>query len=398
MMVVRNAGSWLRALSLLALALVVYLLVALTQSSLAPLTVNSQGTTNGAAEVARATSTKAPVVSLVAASHPVVAQFADALVKAGAPLPFTFAGVTWQVPAQSWPFYIVGPHVEKQIGDVLLRALREAPAPAIAWDIGMNGGVFTALIALSGYEVYAFEPQPYCHGLLAAALALNGGGAPSSWTRRAHPFLAGVSDRPGHLAVSASSLGCNTGFQVPAKQETHSWAQALQVHSGTVSVPLVRLSELRPGLRRRAGGTSDADDAAAAAGMVGSAEVVAAVKIDTEGAEPGVLSDLLPLLEAGLVRQLVVEVVPSMWQDRGADIQASVAIMERVVRAAKRTVLLEDVDMVTGVRPATTAEAAEISGPGEAVPGPFWFLTDVRSFLLDDRLPKRRGCNMWFVF
>ena len=240
----------------------------------------------------------------------------------------------------------------------------------------MNSGLYTSLVAAAGYDVYSFEPQLACHHMLAATMALN----PPSFARHIHAHLAAASNKNTQLRVSSTVCDVFTVRDSPGFTRR---AATTPDQARTGVVPVVRLSEYLPGINATREGRVPADQRGR----------VAVAKIDTEGSESNILADLAPVLASGLVRHVVVEVVPNLWARRGVSQEDAVASLQAVAALASRTLLLVDQDMVRGVRPRAAA-GEEVDG----VAGPFHEITDLRAFLIDDRLAKKRGCNIWFSF
>lgn len=294
----------------------------------------------------------------------------------GSPTPIKIADVSWVYrgpdPGASQPS-----GVEGQVGHILAKAIRAAqqttPVPLV-WDVGANQGAFTALMAAMGAQVHTFEPQPRCHAVMEATAQENSEAFRKTITR----YIMGLGSREGVLNIGTDV--CDPGNQVPeaaaggADMKSSNMNKETKTAS-TVQVPIRQLSRILPGLDRS---------------RPFQPGTVAIIKMDTEGSEASILADILPLLEAGVAKQLVVEVVPFFWESRGADIQKGVATMERLAAISSRLVLLEDSDMQIGISPAKEGI--------EGVPGPFYTVSDMRKFLLEDRLAKKRGCNMWFTF
>ena len=314
----------------------------------------------------------------------VVQTAAAGLVSTQTPETLTFHSVSWKVAAGYNPSGLLSSPVESQIGALILDALDEGAAYGaahggvvvpVAWDVGMNGGLFTAMIARKGVHVYAFEPQQFCHAIVAAMVQWNG----PEFGQHIHQYLAGGSDVAGG-SFDVSIHTCETGFVSGKRRRSAGLFSSLSSSSSsTRAVPIVRISAILPGL----------DRGKALAELKGHVSVI---KMDTEGAESRILPDLLPVLLAGVARHLVVEVAPHTWVGHGANVEHVLDTFVQLAAAAERTLLLIDHDMQLGVRP-----RPDLDNIGR-VPGPFLEITDMRAFLLKDRLPKERACNIWFTF
>jgi FkbM family methyltransferase len=125
----------------------------------------------------------------------------------------------------------------------------------IVLDIGAHIGTFAIPLARAqpGVRVYAFEPEPFLHDLLAKNVAANG--LASSIT--AHNMV--VSDRPGRFRAEALAGNTMTSTYLPLREGEES----------SVAVTAVSVDEL------------------IAAGRL--PEAVDLIKVDTEGAECQVL-------------------------------------------------------------------------------------------------------------
>ena len=281
--------------------------------------------------------------------------------------------------------------VEGQIKHIFVSVLGRAdPRTSVVWDVGMNSGLFTCLAASMGFEVHAFEPQPLCHNVVAATLALN----PRLQGRVHTHRVAGASPAVAAAgrAITVGRTLCGPGNQVKEggghAQKNKEKKKDDADDDGPVSVPLVRISALR-------------------AGLAGAKTATALVKVDTEGSETGILRDLADFMtmnspsEGGdrVVPELVVELVPHFWSARGSSVDEGVSAVTALANMAQRVLVLHDYNTPTiGVKP--FGSHGWLSGPTsvDGVPGPFWEVTDLRAFLIDDRLEKRCGCNIWFSF
>ena len=173
------------------------------------------------------------------------------------------------------------------------RAASACPAGgdgALMLDIGANTGSYSILAAALGCRAIAFEPQPGCRKRLRAAAAQHAG-----VRRRLHvvPHPVGrVAGQP----LRAPERGCHSAApSVAAPQNARS--------GGEHTVLAVSAAEAVEQTLRRAW--------PAAPGTPGAAPRIAIAKIDTEGAEVGVLESLQPLWPR--IDNLVIEITKYRW-------------------------------------------------------------------------------------
>jgi FkbM family methyltransferase len=171
----------------------------------------------------------------------------------------------------------------------------------LVMDFGANHGFFGLFAGALGYDTVAVDPQPHCAEYVrtaAAAAELHRAG--DSRFRTVNAFLA----KDGALADGATAMdvrvrtGCWGTFPVGEEQEL-----AVQKHFGklpggnrTVRVPAVDPMSLL--------GDPQAD-------------VVVLMKIDTEGAEFGILRALLPAMREGRILNILVEINKGVTEDDG---------------------------------------------------------------------------------
>jgi FkbM family methyltransferase len=213
------------------------------------------------------------------------------------PLLFTYVEHPNMLPES---FFEGGP--EQQIAGLFKHLLLPASNYTVV-DIGMNTGYFSLLAASTGARVFAFEPQPLCiRNMRATLLAENA-------HLRSRVCVTNVAvGNSGVLEVPDST--CFGGFRGEAATD------ALNDLQNILMVPLHALLPKHTHVRL--------------------------VKIDTEGAEATILGDLVPLARQGTVDNIVVEVVPSWWESRGATRARGLAALTMLQEMAIRTVLLDD--------------------------------------------------------
>ncbi len=169
-------------------------------------------------------------------------------------------------------------------------------------DVGANEGYFGLMSAAWGCDVEMYEPQPRCVSLIREAVMRNGFDR-----KRARVVPRPVSADPFNLTVTNAPF-CIGGFpfhkstrrtDTSASQEAPSLGSGLGAH-------------FREGATRT---VSSVSLGAKFGGRQGEArqQRIALVKIDVEGKELSVLRDLQPLMFAGLVDDIVVEVTPGWW-------------------------------------------------------------------------------------
>ncbi|KAI8462835.1 MAG: S-adenosyl-L-methionine-dependent methyltransferase [Monoraphidium minutum] len=142
---------------------------------------------------------------------------------------------------------------------LLVRVLARAPPGSLLVDVGANTGYFSLLALALGHRALAVEPNPDHAPYLAALLARNG------WQARCRWVEAFVSDRPGTAAFDG-------------------WSGYDGICRGELARPV-------PAAAQRDLATS-----------------AALLKVDVEGAEPGVFASLRPHLAAGAFPFVMFEV------------------------------------------------------------------------------------------
>ncbi|KAG2422760.1 hypothetical protein HXX76_015780 [Chlamydomonas incerta] len=218
----------------------------------------------------------------------------------------------------------------------------------------MNSGYFTLLSAALGAHVYAFDLQVYCIKVVTELL------------RNKNPHLLSRID------IFNVGLGTPAVVKVPNNTcegtfGTGGVASASSLlTAGEVVASIVNPANLLPTWR----------------------DEVTLVKIDTEGAEADILANLLPIVEAGSVKNIVVELIPAHWPSRGSSLEAGIKTMERLEALASRVVLLYD--PVGFDFPKSPMKIAGFDGD--------LYTKFSVSALVRDRHDKKAGCNVWFTF
>ena len=247
-----------------------------------------------------------------------------------------------------------GHSVEVQIARIFVYTLtRTNPHNGLVFDVGMNTGLYTCLAATAGFTVHSFEPQPMCHRLMNYMIWKNGFGS------RVHLHLAGAGLENG--LIKQNSDVCDSGNMATDASEGAHFHQ----------IPIQRISLL---LNHR------------------NTQPILLMKMDTEGFEINILRDLLPLFEEGRIHNLIVEIVPCVWKEKGHDVRAGVDVLTKLQAIARRTLVLSDPNP-----PHLGVAHIDVDFNNE-IPGPFYSVDDMSTFLLQDRLPPRSGCNAWFTF
>ena len=164
-------------------------------------------------------------------------------------------------------------------------------------DVGANEGYYGLMSAAWGCDVEMYEPQPRCASLIREAVRHNGFDS-----RRARVIPQPVSASAFNLTVTNAPF-CLGGFpfhkstrRSTKSQEGPSADSGLGVHFGKVGTHTVPSISLSSKFGRRA-----------------HQQRIALVKIDVEGKELSILRDLQPLMSAGLVNDVIVEVTPGWW-------------------------------------------------------------------------------------
>lgn len=162
-------------------------------------------------------------------------------------------------------------------------------ASTLVLDIGANSGFFSSMAGLLGYRVFAFEPQPSCLPWIAIHAHRN------RVSDRVCILNAGLDNRPEPGFISIDSFGgCNPGYS--ALDHVHHRDR----DDAFASNHLVRVLNLTP----------------LCSMLIHRDMTVPMVKIDTEGAETGILESLDSALRAHRIRNLLVKLAPGVWVSR----------------------------------------------------------------------------------
>ena len=173
-------------------------------------------------------------------------------------------------------------------------------------DIGANEGLFGLVAAAWGCEVVLYEPQPACVSLLHAAIQRNGFG-----------------DRVSVVPAAVAPLPPRTLPLPPGSKCDGGWANGL-VHSSLAPRPRALSGSAAATLKSGGAGTTVSSVSVSDAFLRGADALrhvrgssrIALAKVDVEGAELGVLTDLIPLLRTGALEHVVFELTPGWWVDR----------------------------------------------------------------------------------
>ena len=254
----------------------------------------------------------------------------------------------------------VAPH-ERWVAGIIRRTVIEAQSPGrpplLVLDIGANAGYYGMLALAHNASVAFFDAQPSCWRFIHAALRKNGFGAD-----RAQLVRAAVSTSPHEeriaLQVGAARHACDGHFgqrgranfttaNVPANSAPHLAATdtADATRAAARSVLTSERSEIDDGGRTPNAASSTVralpltgafrDGGLVGAALSASSHVELIIKMDTEGAEIGILNGtILPLIEARRVRHLVFEASPGYWSDKvGASTALAAGLAARIVLA-----------------------------------------------------------------
>ena len=247
-------------------------------------------------------------------------------------------------------FFAIG--VEFQIQQLVRRSVG---AFTLFVDVGANTGFFTLLAASHGASVLAFEPQPHCADLMRSTLQ-------SANARLAHRIdfrTAAVGEVAGGT-IRVPSTTCWGGFNAgatghPAPMDT--------------DAPLVSL-------------------ASTVAPMAEHHSLF--FKIDTEGAEIGLLKGVLALRERHPERamRVVVQLIPRLWTARGSSVEEGVGMLRRVQRTFAVTLLYDETSF--------GFQRSEVALP-DGVAGAAFNEFDMEA-LVHDRMHANARCNLLFDY
>ena len=247
-------------------------------------------------------------------------------------------------------------HVELQIGTLFDTILQSPPShrQPIVLDVGANSGYYSLLAASHNASVYAFELQRTCVAGIKDRLTAN-----PHLQSNVMVFNVGLGDAD-IIALSNDSDMCDGGF-------------------GT------------QGLTSKSGERGRRDSVAVIVpptSVVQEWWTIDLVKMDTEGGEVGVLKHMIPLIKSGRVKNVIVEILPPAWHARRHSFEESAGLFAHMLALSKHAVLLHD--------PTEFPSAAVTPGP-QVAGMPTWTVRDMKR-LLQDRVDKSAGCNVWFQF
>lgn len=167
-------------------------------------------------------------------------------------------------------------------------------------DIGMNFGYFTLLMANAGAVTWAFEPQRSCHAVCNTLLERSGPLVRS----RATLFNYGLGAEY-QLLENIPEVGCDVGEQFRKNYNDDT------IHT-RFDVEIITWQNVW-------------------GPDINNVPLFFAVKMDTEGAEIKVLKGLLPLFEAGKIRNFMVEIVGGAWEAYGVTTDEGVRLLKSLV-------------------------------------------------------------------
>lgn len=217
-------------------------------------------------------------------------------------------------------------------------------------DIGMNAGYFTALSAAMGANVISVEPQEACHYVSRMTSKIN------NWCDRVSTVVAGAWYEK--IFINVAKGECSTGFVIQKDNEV-------------MSVETVVIDELL----------------ASRAWMGKSIEVV---KIDTEGAEIGVLKGMTNVIKAKHVKNFIIELAPHVWSGLGLSLSEGKALLSSIEESGYRFILLEDpTEYSVEINEWKHFKVQGIAGGLIEIP------PGLIGKVVDDRLSKGSGTNLW---
>jgi len=255
--------------------------------------------------------------------------------------------------SDEWDTFGVEKHIALIFAYILSCIPEESLSNALVLDIGSNAGFFTYLSASFGFHVELVEPQKRCHEIIENNLQVNG------WTNQVKLNLNGIGQSFFQFSLNPSE--CSTGFSV--KKETENNAPGL---ISTITLDDIMKRNLEAGFK------------------------VPLVKCDTEGSEVGAILGGKRSFENGDIENFLVEVVPSFWEGKGITFDDGVKSMEFLIDVGYQAILLEDVDLHVMNRYKISPGVLPKYGEYYNIP------KDAMRTLLNDRLSKQRGMNIWF--
>ena len=200
----------------------------------------------------------------------------------------------------------------------------------IVLDIGSNSGFYALLAARLGYKTIAVDPQPHCvqHVRIASAAS-------------------GVTDRLTVLNAFVSETGAlpdgSTNVAVPLRSGC--W--------GTFPVPSGNAEYVKEHFSRFPGGNASALVPVINPNtLIGDKEIAVLMKLDTEGAEIGILRALAPSLASGKILNFMIEFNKGVIDAHG----------KVTFPTAREGVILEALVLLTGY--GYTVFCAQYGNPG----------------------------------
>ena len=286
-------------------------------------------------------------------------------------------------------FFLQEPDHEVGIVNLFLTllALRRYPQRRpVFFDIGMNSGFFSNLMAAQGAEVHAFETQPKCFEYASSALAAGGrwpavyDGSSSEQATAPSVFLynAGLTDKAG--TITQSTLGCD-GSNRALTQVSSSLKHIKAWGGGQKRVP-----------------TFVVDDSMQAE----CAPHIFAIKMDTEGAEIKILRGMQRLLATRKVANLVVEILPPNWVHYGVSLAEGAHVLRTLSTLGFKAYLMWDHRHdreglpLAGTGPDLAPDAHPAGARCKGSSATLRPIVDWDA-LVSERVEHRAGGNIWFT-
>lgn len=180
-------------------------------------------------------------------------------------------------------------------------------------DSGANDGAWSLVAAAAGCSVLAVEPQPRCTKALRASIRANRG---MRARLSVHQHLLSTESTTANI----STLTCFGGAQFPGGRAT------------ALAYARKCFDELTAASQKEAVTSISLDALVRSSHGAGPLSPLELWHVDTEGAELPVLRSAAGLFAAGLVRRVVMEVVPKRWSEFGLTPQEGLAEAARLFR------------------------------------------------------------------
>jgi len=199
-----------------------------------------------------------------------------------------------QKPVNHFPF---GYGMELQISQIFRKILLvdnnclAQEEDCLVLDIGMNSGFFSQLSMSCGAKVVAVEPQQECHFLSSLSTSIN------KFDHKFHSVEAGAWFEKIKIQTNVQ---CDPGFAMTHKDSP-----------SKVSVGTIVLDDYLEKLRL-------------------SSKPIQLVKIDTEGAEIGVLKGLMGIIRKQLIDNFVIEIMVGAWPGYGFPIKEASELFKEI--------------------------------------------------------------------